>query len=105
MYRFTTPIHTFKFPDSFDPTELADILITYSQRGTIKLEKHLSDLAAGDNNTMFFRLSQEESAKFMPGVLADVQVRILFATGESFASSIKKVEVLPVLHEGVLGSV
>lgn len=32
MYRFTTPKHTFKFPSSINPANLAEILITYSQQ-------------------------------------------------------------------------
>lgn len=103
MYRFTTPKHIFKFPEDIQPEDLADILITYSQAGEIVLEKHKSDLTIEDDNSVWFRFTQEDSAKFKPKIRTDVQLRILYATGESYASRIIQVEILAVLHDGVLG--
>lgn len=102
MYRFTTPKHTFRFPESVDPSELADILITYSQAGNIILERRKDKLVIGENHTVWFQFTQEDSALFRANVRVEVQVRILFATGESYASRKKQVEILPVLHDGVL---
>ena len=102
MYRFTTPKHTFKFPSSIEPVNLAEILITYSQAGNIILERRKDQLTMGENNTVYFQFTQEDSALFRANVRVEVQVRILFATGESYASKKKEVEVLSVLHNGVL---
>lgn len=102
MYIFTTPKHQFRFPESVNPADLAEILITYSQAGKIILEKRKNDLILGDDNTVWFMLTQEESALFRPNVRAEIQLRILFASGESYASRKKQVEILPVLHNGVL---
>lgn len=102
MYIFTTPKHPFRFPESVNPADLAEILITYSQAGKIILEKHKDELTFGENNTVWFMFTQEESGLFRPNVRAEIQVRILFATGECYASRKKQVEILPVLHDGVL---
>lgn len=102
MYKFTTPKHTFRFPETVDPAELAEILITYAQEGRTVLEKRKDDLSFGEDNIAWFVLTQEDTALFRAGRYAEIQVRILFATGESFASQKKRVEILGVLHEGVL---
>ena len=102
MFRFTTPTHRFKFPAELEVGSLSEILITYSQRGAIKLEKHKADLTVGQNNTVYFRLTQEESAKFVANLTVSIQVRIHCEDGASYASTIHDVEVNPVLHEGVI---
>lgn len=102
MYRFTTPKHTFKFPQDLDLSLLSEILITYSQNGKTVLEKRKNELIEDENNEMWFQLTQEESGKFKTGMRTEVQVRILFATGESYASRLKQVEVTRVLHNGIL---
>lgn len=102
MYRFTTPTHTFRF--STEVNEAREILITYAQNGKIVLEKHKDELTISDDGKMAsFMLSEEESAKFSAFRPVSVQVRILTSGGESFASAVQEVSVMPVLHECCLG--
>ena len=102
MYRFTTPTHEFHL--SLDVSRSSELLITYSQSGRIILEKHKSDLdISDDGKTVSFKMSQTESALFNSENPVSLQVRVLTSSGDSFASPIKEVSIMPVLHNGVLG--
>lgn len=102
MYRFTTPTHTFSFP--LDVSSAREILVTYSQNAKIVLEKHKADLTiAEDGKAASFMLSEDESALFSAFRPVSVQVRVLTSGGESLASAVQEVSVLPVLHDCCLG--
>lgn len=110
MFRATTPLHTFTFPD--DPATYKKILITYSQNGTVVFEKTEEDLTftteTEDERTIYkgsLRLTQEEANTFSVGKynsVAAVQVRVLDANDHAYASDIKYVNVKDVLDDQVL---
>lgn len=102
MYRFTTPTHTFHF--STEVTEAREVLITYAQNGKIVLEKHKDELTISeDGKAASFMLTEDESALFSAFRPVSVQVRVLTSGGESLASAVQEVSVLPVLHDCCLG--
>ena len=100
MIRATTPKHSFKFPS--DPQAYKEILITYQQKGKIILELKEEDLTFGEENTAFYKLSQEQTKKFNAMVPVRIQVRILDADDNAFASSIFSINVHEVLNDEVL---
>lgn len=120
MIRATTPKHIFAFKT--DPSEFSRILITYEQDGQIQLEKTQEDMTFEEETnestnetvyTAWYRLSQDETAKFKPpqtfyGMRSEkhsmvyVQVRVLTASGEALASNKFRVEVFDVLNDEVL---
>ena len=111
MIRATTPKHTFIFEQ--DPqNNFSKILITYSQNGTVIMEKSQDDLEYGtgtdcEGNTVYtasFRMTQEDTKKFSakPKNVVDVQVRALTFSGEALASDKRSISVLDVLNDEVL---
>lgn len=100
MIRLTTPRHTFTFPAP--PSDYSKILITYSQGGVIAMEKGKEDLAFGENNTAWFRLTQTETKAFAPDQTVRIQVRVLTPAGEAYASEIFSLRVSDVLNKDVL---
>lgn len=109
MFRATTPIHSFLFDE--DPSEYAQILITYSQGNIIVLEKNKEDLTIeqidGDFSChrgayrAWYRLSQEETKRFRGGVGKPVcvQVRVLTEDGEALASERRQIQLQDVLND------
>ncbi len=104
MIRATTPKHMFLFET--DPEEFVRILVTYQQDDRILLEKEKDDLTieAGDDGgyVAWFRMSQEESKLFSGGKRAQVQVRVLTASGEVLASEKENISVHDVLNDKVM---
>ena len=120
MIRATTPKHIFIF--EVDPSEFKRILITYEQDGHIVMEKDQDDLTFESETddetgetiyTAWYRLSQEETAKFLPeqtffGTRSEkhtrvsVQVRVLTTSDEALASDKKTLNVQDVLNDEVL---
>lgn len=98
MYRATTPTHTFRLP--FSTSLIDEVLITYSQKGIIILEKRLDDVKVSEH-TLSVTLTQEETNLFTRGDKAKVQLRI--KSGESVqASNIIEVMVKKVLNDEVM---
>ena len=112
MFRATTPLHTFIFPEDAE-TAYDEILITYSQNGAIVMEKTKEDLTfetetEGSSEVYLasFRLTQEEANLFTTksaGSIAMVQVRVMDTNGHVYASEQKRVTVQEVLDDQVLG--
>lgn len=99
MIRATTPIHVFSFPE--DPASYDVILITYKQ-GSVILEKNKDDLTIdSDAKTATVILTQSETAQFSGGYV-QIQVRVAFANGVSYASSIIVEPVDTVLDDTIL---
>lgn len=108
MIRFTTPLQEFIFEE--DPQlNFTRIVISYSQKDKIILEKEKSDLEfsepTGYNQSTYvasFRLTQEETAKFDPDDIVSIQVRVLTVDGNSLPSEIFECSVDDVLKKEVL---
>lgn len=111
MIRATTPRHVFIFDQN--PDDYSKILITYSQNGSIVLEKHKDDLTietmenpeTGESKwKAWYRLTQEETKSFVssPARQVSVQIRVLTTGGESLASEKRLLQVQDVLNDEVL---
>lgn len=99
MIRATTPTHRFTLP--FDYAQyVKKILITYSQRGEIVLEKHENDVQI-DGNIVSYKLTQEETKLFSNGDVR-IQVRVLTLNNEALASEKYSVHIDNVLNDEVL---
>lgn len=104
MYRVTTPTHTFTLPEQAET--YAEIHITYKQGGA-KVIKHAQDgvIPPGmsfDDKDVIIRLEQDETKLFKAGDFVSVQVRVLTAGGDAFASQIFKCKIDDVLNDEVL---
>ena len=108
MKRLTTPTH--KFVLDIDPREWDEFRITYSQIGTIVLEKTEADkvsIEVGSSTptryTMTIRLTQAETALFKPNKKVEMQIRCHYPDGSAFASDVMTVNVHDVLNQEMLG--
>ena len=104
MYRLTTPTHTFTLPET--ASSYAEIQVTYKQK-TAQVVKHAQDgnIPPGmsfDDKNVIIRLTQEETKRFKADDFASVQVRVLTAGGDAYASQIFKCIVNKTLNEGIL---
>lgn len=101
MIRTTTPTHTFTLP--IDPVTIDELWVTYTQGGSIKLEKQLSDLAIdSDAKSVSFTLTQEETKAFTEG--SPVYFQLKCRQGETvMASPIYTVMVGDVLNDDLMG--
>ena len=96
MFRYTTPRHTFTFPQ--DPSTYLGIRITYKQNGEIVLQKEKGDLSFDDvSNKAYFHLTQEETAKFKAGYDVKFQVHVQARDGNVYASEEMTLRVKDVL--------
>lgn len=99
MIRATTPTHRFTLPFNY-AQYVKKILITYSQRGEIVLEKHENDVQI-DGNIVSYKLTQEETKLFSNGDVR-IQVRVLTLNNEALASEKYSVHIDNVLNDEVL---
>lgn len=104
MYRATTPTHTFTLP--INTNTLSEILVSYKQ-GAVTLDKHYQDgtLPSGmtlDGDKVIVKLTQDETKLFRPNAQADVQVRVLTASGDALASKRFGITVNSVINDEVL---
>lgn len=95
----TTPKHTFTFP--FETELIKALKITYSQNKKIILEKYLDDCEV-DENSVSYKLTQEETFLFAEWVNVECQVRVLTTSGDALASSIHIVTADKCLDREVL---
>ena len=121
IVRGTTPYHTFILP--MDASDIDKIYITYLQNGEIIVEKteedcvplegdplenaSMEDLEVGDLYTFAVHLTQEETLKFKfwPAAeknIAVIQIRVLDANGEAYASEPIRERIFGVLKDGVI---
>lgn len=100
MLRATTPTHRFTFPFDFSKN-VAKLLITYSQWGEVILNKTEKDVKI-DGNTVYYKLSQEETSKFLSGGAVEIQARVLTINGTALASKVYSKPVNRVLNDEVL---
>lgn len=97
MFRFTTPRHTFTFPQ--DPETYLQIRITYKQMGRIILTKEKENMSFGENNTAYFRLTQEETSRFQAGIDVKFQAHVQVEDGNVYASEEMLLRVKDVLDD------
>lgn len=99
MIRATTPTHRFTLPFNYSQY-VKKILITYSQKGNIVLEKNENDVQI-DGNIVSYKLTQEETKLFSNGDVR-VQVRVLTIDNDALASKEQTVHIDNVLNDEVL---
>lgn len=98
MRRATTPTHTFTLPEEVKVKNLSKVLLSYSQCGKKILEKELGDLDANTiENTLSFKLTQNETKLFTPGK-ALVQLRCKTTSDSVLGSQIIWVTIKPALN-------
>ena len=95
MFRFTTPRHTFTFPQ--DPSTYLGIRITYKQNGEIILQKEKEDMTFDNGNKAYYQLTQEETAKFKAGYDVKFQAHVQVQDGNVYASEEMTLRVKDVL--------
>ena len=98
MYRATTPKHTFLLP--FDTRLIDALVLTYSQKGVVIIEKYLDDVTL-DDKKVIVTLTQEETMLFNKDNKARIQMRV--KSGSSvIASQILEIDVNKVLNDEVI---
>lgn len=95
MIRLTTPQHMFTFP--IDPSTYDGIRITYTQGGELILQKTEEDMTFGENNTAWYKLTQEETSRFKPNIDVKFQAHVKDGSGNVYASEIMTLRVQDVL--------
>lgn len=81
----TTPTHTFELP--FEGELVKKYEIIYSQRGEVLVCKTESD-GKLEGNVITVQLSQEDTLKFDPNTLIDIQTKILTVDDKVITSDI-----------------
>lgn len=91
---------TFHTPEP--PTNYSEILVTFSQKSQVLINKLKINLLVEDN-AVIAQLTQEETSLFTAGTPADIQIRCFGGIYNAPGSSVKTVEVWPVLNDTILG--
>ena len=107
IIRGTTQTHYFDFP--FDPSNVGELSVVYSQNKEIKIRKSLSDVSF-DEESLIVELSQEETFNFdkvgIPSIpsksLVLIQIRAILNDGSVFVSSPIKDRVYDILDDEVM---
>ena len=107
IIRGTTQNHYFDFP--FDPSNIGELSVVYSQNKEIKIRKSLSDVSF-DEESLIVELSQEETFNFdsvgIPSIpsksLVLIQIRAILNDGSVFVSSPIKDRVYDILDDEVM---
>lgn len=107
IIRGTTQTHYFDFP--FDPSNVGELSVIYSQNKEIKIRKSLSDVSF-DEESLIVELSQEETFNFdkvgIPSIpsksLVLIQIRTILNDGSVFVSSPIKDRVYDILDDEVI---
>lgn len=101
MYRFTTPTIPITISGlNFSDVQLFRIKIEQGQTYLLKIINASDPSVDQNKRTINLTLTQEETASFKIGT-ADIQVRVLFTSGEVQATKKAKVSVKEVL-DGVV---
>lgn len=99
MIRGTTPTHIFNLP--IDTSIIKEVRITYVQYSKIIVEKTERDVAMSDQ-TIRFKLTQEETLRFAKSTPVRVQLKVLTTDNTVLASPIRDIPVDDILNEEVL---
>lgn len=100
MYRGTTPTLIFKFKFDIESLLIDKLYITFTQNGTIVLEKGLDDIVI-DKKKVFVTLSQEETLLFSANDIISIQARLKIED-KAYASTVIKTNLQGILKEGVI---
>ena len=123
IVRGTTPYHSFIIP--LEPEQISELYVTYLQNNEIILDKSIADITIEpveeelENASMeepaeftissqiTLHLTQEDTLKFhfYPAAernIAVIQVRVLTADGEAYASDPVHERIFGVLKDGVI---
>lgn len=98
MTRGTTPIHVFLV--DIDLTGATELYITYSQKGTVKIEKSIEDVTI-EPEQLTVTLTQEETLN-LDVRSCDIQIRAKLGDGSAVASNVIVTAVNPILKNGVI---
>lgn len=99
MIQGSTPMHVFVLPFSTDM--IHKVRISYDQKKKIVLTKETIDVSMIDN-TIFFRLTQNETLLFDALIPVRIQLHVLTTDGEALPSIIKTVPVNILLDKRVI---
>ena len=91
---------TFHTPEP--PSNYSEILVTFSQKSQVLINKPKINLLVEDN-AVIAQLTQEETSLFTAGIPADIQIRCFGGIYNAPGSAVKTVEVWPVLNDVILG--
>lgn len=97
MIRGTTPTVQWTLP--FDHSLLECMYLTISQRGTVLVEKSLTDCTC-DGANVSCRLSQEDTLALDCKKPAEIQVRVKTINGDAMASQIVSIPAGRILKDG-----
>ena len=123
IVRGTTPYHSFIIP--LEPEQISELYVTYLQNNEVILDKSIADITIEpveeelENASMeepaeftissqiTLHLTQEDTLKFhfYPAAernIAVIQVRVLTADGEAYASDPVHERIFGVLKDGVI---
>lgn len=99
MIRGTTPTLEFVLPINADV--LSEVFVVLAQRGDVLIEKRLPDCQC-NGETLYVRLSQEDTLKLHDRYRTEIQIRAKTATGDVLASDVYSVETGRILKDGVI---
>lgn len=103
MYRATTPMITFNFPENIDMTQASDVKVTFkSNRYGYKLTKTADDLVVEAHSVSVF-LTQEETLKFGLGS-SEAQINWLYNEGTVMKRACSNIVALTI-NENLLNEV
>ena len=109
IYRGTTPTHLFNFP--FEQNEVQLLYISYSQKGSIRVEKTLEDVTFDAVNSLIsVQLTQEDTLsfdncttfEFLQQSMISIQLRVLLTDGTAWVSEIMTERVGNILKDGII---
>lgn len=109
MFRFTTPIH--EFVTDLDPNLWTSFIISYSQHGSIILEKTEQDLLAIEDRRddpdmsgwyLAVQLTQEETALFNAKEKCYIQIRCKYEGSDVYASEIVMLQIDDVMNQTIM---
>lgn len=84
-----------------DLSEVTNIWVTFSQYGTERFTKTLADVTI-DGSSVFVPLTQTDTLKLKAKQPLNVQVRVLFASGDADCTDILRGGVGEILKDGVI---
>ena len=102
MYRYSTPTIPLKI-SGLDFSEVSFFRVKLENEKVSVLQQiEINDARVdAQNKTIYFTLTQEETAKFEEG-FAEIQVRVKYTSGSVQATPIKQIQVKDVLDEVVI---
>ena len=99
MRRGTTP--TLKFTTPYAASLIQGGFVTFVQRGSIVIEKSLSDKSVTISDQMIsVELTQSETLLLTTADRCKAQVRVILSTGKRAASNVVEIPVCEILKEG-----